>query len=556
MESKPSNQRGRREWPGKKVSPPAWPMPEGGYKEFPLMSLFDSMSGNFDIQSKHLTGKGISVVSAGATNNGIIGKSNIFCKIIEAPSITIDMFGHVFFQSQSVKLVTHARVFALVPKFSVSNEACIYLTALISKLCNAKFSYSSMASWNKIKNLSIMLPCTSLGDIDFEFMRSRMRELEEERMRELETYLSEAGFQDCELTPEERESLYKFQSGKVKFIERKIFDDLFTVQNSHNILKTEVVLGSGTTPYVTAGEGNNSIMGYISYKTELLEPANSILIGGKTMVVTYQKDAYFSNDSHNLVLRLKEKNNPTENENLFFVSTLVKALSHKYHWGDSISKSKIKNDCVQVPINDRNEIDYDFMENIISAVKKQIIQRLKKEIDIEKAAYKEVVPGKSIDKLEKPDSYQLAAEPFEIYGYSDFESTSQINSEEPMLVGYFRTREQKNWILKNNLFNVRMGNRKGSMEEYKKLFDKTNILILHGNVNVDRKIRIYRLSNPREKTGKDMKDLDYPVQDINCQYAIFDIEEIDNPDINKAVIVNDIKKKLGARHLKSVFLTS
>ena len=58
------------------------------------------------------------------------------------------------------------------------------------------------------------------------------------------------------------------------------------------------------------------------------------------------------------------------------------------------------------------------------------------------------------------------------------------------------------------------------------------------------------------KVKPKMKALNYPVQDVNCQYAIFDIEEIDNPGINKAVIVNDIKKKWGARHLKSVFLTS
>lgn len=53
-----------------------------------------------------------------------------------------------------------------------------------------------------------------------------------------------------------------------------------------------------------------------------------------------------------------------------------------------------------------------------------------------------------------------------------------------------------------------------------------------------------------------MKALNYPVQDVNCQYAIFDIGEIDNADIDTESIVNDIKKKLGSRHLKSVFLTS
>ena len=58
------------------------------------------------------------------------------------------------------------------------------------------------------------------------------------------------------------------------------------------------------------------------------------------------------------------------------------------------------------------------------------------------------------------------------------------------------------------------------------------------------------------KVKPKMKALNYPVQDVNCQYAIFDIGEIDNADIDTESIVNDIKKKLGSRHLKSVFLTS
>ena len=54
------------------------------------------------------------------------------------------------------------------------------------------------------------------------------------------------------------------------------------------------MLGSGNIPYVTASEGNNSIVSYVSYDDEMKEEGNSIMIGGKTLVITYQpKDFFF-----------------------------------------------------------------------------------------------------------------------------------------------------------------------------------------------------------------------------------------------------------------------
>lgn len=166
--------------------------------------------------------------------------------------------------------------------------------------------------------------------------------------------------------------------------------DIFEVQNTHNILKTDVIFNSGTTPYVTAGMGNNSIASYIAYDENRIEKGNSIMIGGKTMVITYQPQDFYSNDSHNLVLYLLDSN-PTENTYLFFVSSLLKSLSHKYHWGDSISRAKIKTDTVMVPINEKGNMDFIFMENLINGIKKKVISKVKDFINQERRAYLNVI---------------------------------------------------------------------------------------------------------------------------------------------------------------------
>ncbi|MBO4629875.1 MAG: restriction endonuclease subunit S [Treponema sp.] len=128
------------------------------------------------------------------------------------------------------------------------------------------------------------------------------------------------------------------------------------------------MFGSGDIPYVTASEMNNSIVSYISYKESMMEEGNSIMIGGKTLVITYQPDNFFSNDSHNLILYLKQSEKRTELIQLFLVACLYHRLKPIYSWGDSISYQKIQSDIITLPTTKLGEIDFEYMENYIQKI--------------------------------------------------------------------------------------------------------------------------------------------------------------------------------------------
>ena len=107
----------------------------------------------------------------------------------------------------------------------------------------------------------------------------------------------------------------------------------------------------------------------------LLEQGNCIFIGGKTFVVSYQEKDFFSNDSHNLILSLKNNLWKNKQTQLYLATCIRKSLSHKYSWGSSVSNRKIQKDIVFLPtINDK--VDYDCMANLISAIKKLAIKKL------------------------------------------------------------------------------------------------------------------------------------------------------------------------------------
>ena len=151
--------------------------------------------------------------------------------------------------------------------------------------------------------------------------------------------------------------------------------DVFNVKNTGNILSRDIIENSGETPYLCASAENNAVSSYISYNDKYLDEGNCIFIGGKTFVVTYQEKDFYSNDSHNLVLYLKNEEKRSKENQLFLAACINKSLGHKYSWGDSISNRKIQKDKVVLPIKN-GIVDFEFIENFIAELEAQRIAEL------------------------------------------------------------------------------------------------------------------------------------------------------------------------------------
>ncbi|MFP6222034.1 restriction endonuclease subunit S [Helicobacter pylori] len=361
--------------------------------EFKLGDLFEASNGDFDIQKRHINHKGEFVITAGLSNNGVLGQSDIKAKVFESHTITIDMFGCTFYRSFPYKMVTHARVFSLKPKFEINHKIGLFLSTLFFGYPK-KFGYENMCSWAKIKNDKVILPLKptaktqTFEDIDFDFMEKfiaeleqcRLAELEQCRLAELDAYLKAIGLENTTLSSDEENALNVFNNSMggntpcgLTWQSFKIVD-IFEVKNTRNILARDVVKDSGTTPYLCASKENNAVNSYINYNADFLDKGNCIFIGGKTFVVTYQQKDFYSNDSHNLALYLKDTHSKTKLNQLFIITCIYKALNNKYSWGDSISNAKIQNDSILLPTNPHGKIDFHFMCTLINALMKQTIQ--------------------------------------------------------------------------------------------------------------------------------------------------------------------------------------
>lgn len=412
MESRTSAE--RRVRPGKTVGPRPAKLKAWAYKEFKVGDLFIAQTGDVDLQQKDVNGKGLYLINSGVEAQGIKGRTDREAKVFERNTITVDFWGNAYYRDFEYKMATHNHVFSLSGEVIKNRNIGLYLVSTMLYM-KKLFSYNNMGTWTKIKELSLRLPINQTGGIDFSFMESRIREMEESRIREMEAYLKVAGFENCKLTTEENIALIKVLHKKVKFRPFFIVDDslqgrkngVFKVNNSHNILQSSIIANSGNIPYVTAGEGNNSVYSYISYDKSQIEKGNAIMIGGKTMVITYQSEDFFSNDSHNLVLYAKDDNLRHELIQLYMVASLNKSLKPKYSWGDSISKAKIRKDEFLLPITESGEIDYPFMKLYIRAQEKLAIQKVKDWRSKEISTTRTLVHGENNVAVIKPQrSYE------------------------------------------------------------------------------------------------------------------------------------------------------
>ena len=264
----------------------------------------------------------------------------------------------------------------LFPKFSDCNKKHIlYLWAELARWFKGFGYATSMAD---LLELKIYIPYKD-GKPDFQAMERFVELLEADRLRELEAYLTITGLNNITLTESEQKALDVFENLQNDDLDQTRWHsfavtDVFMVKNTKCILSRNIRSGSGKIPYLTASSLNNAVNTYINYDENYLDYGNCVFIGGKTFVVTYQKNDFFSNDSHNLALYAKDiAFDLKSNHQLFFATTIESGLKHFYSWGDSISNKKIHKDRIWLPITDTGELDNIFMDDFISAIKKLVI---------------------------------------------------------------------------------------------------------------------------------------------------------------------------------------
>lgn len=355
----------------------------GEFRKERLDKYFFNSNGDIDIQVKDINNRGEYVVSSGFNQRGIIGKTDIDAKIIKENCLTIDMFGNVYARNYPFKMVTHARVFSLIPRTKMSIKALNYIAATLFFL-NKIYGYSNMATWDKISVLKLELPFLN-GKMNFSYMEKFIEELEAERIKELEAYLMATGLKDYKLTKEDEKildvfekisdnSLYKTRLDKIRL------EDLMTWQSKISEidpLKLNELYDKTSEKYPFYGQAtdNNGIISYESLKTEVLNNKNSlptILVHSNNQNVVYLQSPFYLKDGHGATSVLQNENMDLDIA-LYIMACIRKSIAERFDYNAKATKIGLKNTEVEVPFYN-GVIDYKFMKEFIKVIKKLIIK--------------------------------------------------------------------------------------------------------------------------------------------------------------------------------------
>lgn len=256
----------------------------------------------------------------------------------------------------------------------------MFIGSIINKLPYG--GYNGYPTRDKLKEDIIKLPINKRGKIDLEFMEKFIKQLEAERVEQLEAYLKTTGLKDYKLTDKEKNILDKFN----QIIWKKYnLQNLFGKATRGKRLKSADRI-KGDLPFVTAGEADTGISDYINNDVEIFSP-NTITIDmfGSAKYRGYEYGA----DDHIAVVHSE---NRTRRQSMF-ITTSINKVSHNGQFTHSYNfYAKHADDLdIMLPIDENNELDFEYMETFITAIQKLVIKDVVEYADKKINATKQVI---------------------------------------------------------------------------------------------------------------------------------------------------------------------
>lgn len=282
-------------------------------------------------------------------------------------SFSVVQVGENIAQFRNNEWYASQNIFILLPKDDkmVKNHYFV-VSAINSTLKLYQGGYSNYPTLEKLRNDIVYLPVKN-GEIDFEFMENFVRELEADRLEQLEAYLTLTGLKDYVLSDAENQAIESFNKGEVQWGEFR-FDYIFNnIQQGRRLKKQDQI--KGNIPFIMAGVTNTGLVNYISNPVASF-PKNSITIDifGNAFYRSYD----FGAGDDTGVYWNSEKGYSKE-VMLFLTKASEKALEGRFSYGKKLRSSQSLMEKMMLPIKD-GAIDYEYMELLISAIQKIVIK--------------------------------------------------------------------------------------------------------------------------------------------------------------------------------------
>lgn len=237
--------------------------------------------------------------------------------------------------------------------------AYLFLIPLVNRL-SKKYSFNREISDNRIKREKLILPATEKGEIDFVFMSSFMKKVEQNI---LDTTLK---------IYKDRSSVNKAKLGEVNW-KHFLIRDLFPVlvpgksKGLNHIEKVEDGIS-----YLGATNQNNGVLCFVAENKELVQKGNCIAFirnGEGSMGYSVYKAEDFIATS-DMTLGYNEHLNKYIGT---FITTVADRIRGKYNFGYKRSASRLAKEVLTLPADENGNPNWKYMDSYMRNVENEQI---------------------------------------------------------------------------------------------------------------------------------------------------------------------------------------
>ena len=278
----------------------------------------------------------------------------------------------------------------VIPKFKITDGNHIFFTTLLNSLKSRLLSVLVRNVDKTFIDSKLHISITSSGEIDFEFINAFTSELESVHIDDLRKYLMSYELDDYKLTKAEKDSLTKLKANSITWSKHKLndlFDKIKTKKLPYKAkeLPSEAN-GDFVLPCLTSSFRNQGLNYYVPktnatiLKDVITIPSNSDVYRAyfQSNEFTVLSDAYairWKSETHKLT-------ELTHNQYLFMTMCINKVTDLPiYSYKNKLGGWEVvKHKYIQLP-QKGDDIDFEFMENLISAIKKLTIKSVVEYVD-------------------------------------------------------------------------------------------------------------------------------------------------------------------------------
>lgn len=116
----------------------------------------------------------------------------------------------------------------------------------------------------------------------------------------------------------------------------------------------------------------------------------------------------------------------------------------------------------------------------------------------------------------------MAAESFDCYKWKSIDQSicDFFGSDKTILVGCYKGKKYLDWIQSHQMYTIRLGKVKGSMEANRMLFEKTSVLVLY-ELGKPNKLSAYKITARQEMAKEELIAMNYPNESPRKSYMTF-----------------------------------